>query len=129
MISKTVRQLVMQIFSRGFFALILLWIVSIAPAHAKEQISDFVLTQVAEISSIEISNRTAVIGGYRYFFSGLQGWDHPSVKLVGSDSGAFEILTPGMWVEVTYRRSPSRRIVESLQVLDPATLDRMTGEE
>jgi hypothetical protein len=85
------------------------------PSVAETEITDYTQTRVADIFSIDYESRTAVIGTYTYGFSGLHGYDLPVVKLYGSDAGAFEVLTIGMRVQVTYRISPSLRYVTSLE--------------
>jgi len=75
------------------------------------------------IHSLDLANKTAVISGYRYGFTGAQGWDLPSIKMYNTDFGAFELLKTGMKVRVTYRLSKSSRIVVAMrQVADDARL-------
>jgi|TARA_Y100000310_G_scaffold288232_1_gene313700 hypothetical protein len=67
------------------------------------------------IHEIDRVSRTAVISGYRYSFSGVNGYDYPTVRLYGSDFGSFTMLTVGMTAQVIYRLSDKSRVVVELQ--------------
>lgn len=90
---------------------------------AEIQASDYTQTRIGMVHSLDVVNKTAVISGYRYSFTGTKGYDLPSIKMSNSDYGAFELLRKGMKVRVTYRLSKSSRIVVELrQVADDAKL-------
>lgn len=77
--------------------------------------SGYTQTRIGMIQMMSHASRTAVISGYRYSFSGVKGYDHPDVRLYGSDFGAFMLLTVGMTVKVVYRLSKKSRVVVELQ--------------
>lgn len=69
------------------------------------------------IHSINYSNRTGIIGGHKYWF-GQQFSEIPlKVKLLNSDTGAFELLEPGMKVSVTYGDSGRARVAVIVEQL------------
>ena len=78
-------------------------------------------TAVGEIYSIDLVNRTAIIGGYRYYFGDPRHSDASEVKMYGYQSGSFEMLSPGMKVYVRYGEYGVGRYVVSLQQLAPGT--------
>ncbi|HJN52177.1 MAG: hypothetical protein QGI68_13895 [Pseudomonadales bacterium] len=85
--------------------------------------SGYTQTRVGMIQLMDHATRTVVISGYRYSFSGIEGYDHPSVRLVGSNFGSFMLLTVGMTVQVVYRLSENSRVViELLQVANGTKL-------
>ncbi len=92
--------------------------------YAEEiSVSGYTQTRVGMIQEMDRASRTAVISGYRYSFSGVKGYDHPDIKLYGSEFGSFTHLTVGMTVRVVYRLSEkSRVVVELQQVADGTTL-------
>lgn len=93
------------------------------PAVAEIEASAYTQTRIAEIFSLDMAAKTAVISGYRYSFTGTQGWDLPEIKMLGSDYGSFETLRAGMKVRVRYRLSESSRVVVDMrQVSDDARL-------
>jgi hypothetical protein len=99
-----------------------LLIVSV-PALAEVQASDYTQTRIGMVHSLDLANKTAVISGYRYSFTGTKGWDLPSVKMYGTDYGAYELLRTNMKVRVTNRLSKKSRVVVALrQVSDEARL-------
>jgi hypothetical protein len=99
-----------------------LLIVSV-PALAEVSASDYTQTRIGMVHSLDLANKTAIISGYRYSFAGTKGWDLPSVKMYGTDYGAFELLRTNMKVRVTYRLSKKSRVVVALrQVSDDAKL-------
>lgn len=77
--------------------------------------SAYTQTRVGMIQEMDPASRTAVISGYRYSFSGVKGYDHPDVRLYGSNFGAFMLLTTGMTVKVVYRLTEESRVVVKLQ--------------
>ena len=94
-----------------------------APALAEVQASDYTQTRIGMVHSLDLANKTAIISGYRYSFTGTEGWDLPSVKMYGTDYGAYELLRTDMKVRVTYRLSKKSRVVVALrQVSDDARL-------
>ena len=99
-----------------------LLIVSV-PALAEVSASDYTQTRIGMVHSLDLANKTAIISGYRYSFSGTKGWDLPTVKMYGADYGAYELLRTNMKVRVTYRLSKKSRVVVALrQVSDDAKL-------
>ena len=94
-----------------------------APALAEVPASDYTQTRIGMVHSLDLANKTAIISGYRYSFTGTEGWDLPSVKMYGTDYGAYELLRTDMKVRVTYRLSNKSRVVVALrQVSDDARL-------
>jgi hypothetical protein len=99
-----------------------LLIVSV-PALAEVAASDYTQTRIGMVHSLDLANKTAIISGYRYSFTGTKGWDLPTVKMYGADYGAYELLRTNMKVRVTYRLSKKSRVVVALrQVSDEARL-------
>lgn len=78
-------------------------------------VSGYTQTRIGKIQLMDYASRTAVISGYRYSFSGIKGYDHPDVRLQGSNYGAFTLLNVGMTVKVVYRLSEKSRVVVELQ--------------
>jgi hypothetical protein len=94
-----------------------------APTLAEVPVSDYTQTRIGMVHSLDLANKTAIISGYRYSFTGTKGWDLPSVKMYGTDYGAYELLRTNMKVRVTYRLSKKSRVVVALrQVSDDARL-------
>ncbi len=94
-----------------------------ASVFAELPASDYTQTRIGMVHSLDLANKTAVISGYRYSFTGTEGWDLPSVKMYGTDYGAFELLRKDMKVRVTYRLSKMSRVVVALrQVSDDTRL-------
>ncbi|MFT7243116.1 MAG: hypothetical protein ACI82A_000458 [Candidatus Azotimanducaceae bacterium] len=97
----------------------------IAPTMFAQEIeaSDYTQQRVGEVHELNIAERTAIVSGYRYSFSGLQGYDRPVVRMYGSEFGSFEMLQPGMRIRVKYRLSEnSRVVVEARQVANSTPL-------
>lgn len=66
-----------------------------------------------ELLSIDLNDRTAIIGGYEYYFG-----PHTmpvEVQMLNSGAGAVELLKPGMKVEVVYGELGLSRIVASIK--------------
>jgi len=94
-----------------------------ASVFAEVPVSDYTQTRIGMVHSLDLANKTAVISGYRYSFTGTKGWDLPSIKMYGTDYGAFELLRTDMKVRVTYRLSKMSRVVVALrQVSDDTRL-------
>ena len=94
-----------------------------ASVFAEVPASDYTQTRIGMVHSLDLANKTAVISGYRYSFTGTEGWDLPSIKMYGTDYGAFELLRTDMKVRVTYRLSKMSRVVVALrQVSDDTRL-------
>ena len=92
------------------------------PCRAEELIvSSNTQTRIAMIHSMDYASRTAVMSGYRYSFSGVNGYDHPAIRLYGSEFGSFSSLTVGMTVRVVYRLSDESRVVAELQQVADGT--------
>ncbi len=92
-------------------------------ATAEIEASDYTQTRIAEIFSLDMAAKTAVISGYRYSFTGTKGWDLPEIRMLGSSYGSFETLRAGMKVRVRYRLSKSSRVVVDMeQVTNDARL-------
>jgi hypothetical protein len=91
------------------------------PVFADVEASDYTQTRIGMVHSLDLANKTAVISGYRYSFTGTKGWDLPSVKMYGTDYGAFELLRKDMKVRVTYRLSKMSRVVVALRQVSEDT--------
>jgi hypothetical protein len=74
---------------------------------------------IGDIHTIDLVTRTAIISGYLYSFSGLSGYERPSIKLYGSQAGSLELLAPKMRVRIDYVRGNTSRTVITLQEVDP----------
>jgi hypothetical protein len=73
--------------------------------------------EAGEVFEIDLGRKTAIIGGYIYGFSGTGSYDLPTIKMLGSGFGAFEMLQVGMKVKVTYIPTDSIRLVVELSQL------------
>jgi len=91
------------------------------PVFAEILASDYTQTRIGMVHSLDLANKTAVISGYRYSFTGIKGWDLPSVKMYGADYGAFELLRTDMKVRITYRLSKKSRVVVALRQVSDET--------
>ena len=70
------------------------------------------------IMSIDLSERTGIIGGYKYWF-GTPFVETPlQVFMYQSEGGALELLQTGMKVEVTYGDTGVARFATIIQQLD-----------
>jgi len=69
------------------------------------------------LHSLDLSSRTAMIGGYRYHFIPDFGSPPLSVKLYGSDAGSLSLLHPGMKVRVTYGDTGDARVAVRIEQL------------
>ena len=94
-----------------------------AGSRADIEASNYTQTRIGEVHSMDYANKTAIISGYRYSFSGVKGYDLPSIRMYRSDAGSYELLRVGMRVNVVYRLSKHARIVVDLkQVADDTKL-------
>ena len=78
-------------------------------------------TAVGVIHEINLNKRTAIIGGYIYYFGDPRDGDASKVTLYGYHSGAFELLKVGMKVTMRYAEYGIGRYVLSLEQLPPGT--------
>lgn len=78
-------------------------------------------TAVGKIHAINLEDRTAIIGGYRYQFGSPASRDTSDIKLYGYNAGSFEMLQPGMKVTMRYAEYGTVRFVLSLEELSPDT--------
>jgi hypothetical protein len=62
------------------------------------------------MEGLDLGERTAVIGGFKYFFGPSTLAEPLDVTIMGSDYGAIEMLKDGMQVEVHYLEAPRYRI-------------------
>lgn len=84
-------------------------------AQAEIKASEFTQTRIVEIHSLDHSDTTAIMSGYRYSFKGVNGWDLPTIRLYGSDYASYQMLRAYMKVKVEYRLSDHARIVIRLE--------------
>lgn len=68
------------------------------------------------IESIDLSARTATIGGFFYHFGPSTDSNPLKVKLLGRDFGSLEMLSVDMGVEVTYFQSAAGDRIGNLLV-------------
>ncbi len=109
-----------SLLSTSLLSTLFLLIVSL-PVFAEILASDYTQTRIGMVHSLDLANKTAVISGYRYSFTGIKGWDLPSVKMYGADYGAFELLRTDMKVRITYRLSKKSRVVVALRQVSDET--------
>ena len=69
------------------------------------------------IESVDLATRSAVIGGYLYDFGRPDEQMPARVKMHNSDGGAYELLRPGMKVEIQYGDVGDVRLVVKVQQL------------
>ena len=84
-------------------------------ARAEIEASKYTQTRIVEIHSLDYSDTTAIMSGYRYSFSGLNGWDLPPIKMYGANYGSYQMLRVAMKVKVEYRLSTHSRVVVQLE--------------
>ncbi|MBD3647331.1 MAG: hypothetical protein HUJ31_07770 [Pseudomonadales bacterium] len=77
------------------------------------------------IRSINLSEREAIISGYKYYFGSPVYNDAADVDMYGSQYGSFEMLRVGMKVYIRYAEYGNIRYVVQLQQLS----DTLTGVE
>lgn len=77
------------------------------------------------IYKIDRGNRTAVIGGYRYYFGSASGYQNADIDLLGFPGGSFELLEVDMNVQFHFvREEPWRRIIRLRQLPDDIWPDK-----
>ncbi len=64
------------------------------------------------IRSIDLSDRSVIISGYKYEFGPPTGVDRVVVKMLGRDFGAVELLQADMFVQVYFVQEPQRRLAK-----------------
>jgi hypothetical protein len=69
------------------------------------------------IHSVDLAERTAIISGYEYDFGSPTQQTPVKVKMYNSAYGAFELLQPGMKVEIEYGDDGTERLVIEVQQL------------
>jgi hypothetical protein len=57
----------------------------VGSAQAEIKASEYTQTRIVEIHSLDHSDTTAIMSGYRYSFKGVSGWDLPTIRLYGTD--------------------------------------------
>lgn len=67
-------------------------------------------TTEGQIRSIDLVNRTGVIGGYIYYFGPSTDAYPLQVKMLGKDFGSLEMLKVDMHVEVVYIQVGQHRV-------------------
>ncbi len=113
---------------------ILLLLISVS-AHAEDErtfeevmnsIKEPLFVRVSEgvIRSLDLTTRTGIIGGHKYWFGPAFSESPLQVTMYGSEGGALELLQPGMKVEVTYGDTGDARIaVRIRQLADDADIE------
>ena len=76
---------------------------------------------IGQIHQMDMAERTAVISGFRYYFGSSVYDDASRVKLLGYNSGSFEMLSPGMKLRLTYAEYGTNRYVVLAEQLPGAT--------
>ena len=69
------------------------------------------------IHSVDLAERTAIISGYKYDFGSPNEQMFVEVKMYNSAYGAFELLQPGMKVEIVYNDNGTERMAIEVQQL------------
>jgi hypothetical protein len=69
------------------------------------------------IYSVDLAERTAIISGYKYYFGSPNEQADVKVKMYNSAYGAFELLQPGMKVEIVYGDDGNERWATEVQQL------------
>jgi len=91
-----------------------------------EEMQGAVAERITEgvIESVDLVTRSALVSGYAYDFGPAVTDDPVEVKMYNSDGGAFELLQPGMKVEITYGQFDDVRLAFRVQQLsDNAVLE------
>lgn len=101
--------------------LLLLLVAAVQPVCAAADKVIYARTAVGKIHSINLEERTAIIGGYRYQFGSPVSRDTSDIKLYGYNAGSLEMLQPGMKVTMRYAEYGNTRFVLSLEELPPGT--------
>lgn len=76
---------------------------------------------IGQIHTMDMDERTAVISGFRYYFGSSVYNDASEVKLLGYNSGSFEMLYPGMKVRLVYAEYGTNRYVVLAEQLPDST--------
>jgi len=74
-------------------------------------------TTRGEIETVDLNDRSAIISGYKYYFGSPNDESPVEVKMYKSNYGAFELLQPGMKVEVLYGEEVDGRSAIEVQQL------------
>ena len=69
------------------------------------------------IESVDLATRSVLISGFTYDFGSAATGDPVEVKMYNSDGGAFELLQPGMKVEIAYSQFDDGRLAVRVQQL------------
>lgn len=104
----------------GLAILVSLWVPM--PADATEK-KIYTRETTGIIRDINLSERQAIISGYKYYFGSTVYGDASDVRMYGSEFGAFEMLKVGMKVRVRYAEYGHIRYVTVLQELSPLVTD------
>jgi hypothetical protein len=73
---------------------------------------------------VDLATRSALVSGYTYDFGPAVTSEPVEVKMYNSGGGAFELLQPGMKVEITYGQFDDARLAFRVQQLsDNAELE------
>ena len=64
------------------------------------------------IRSIDLSEGSTIVSGFKYHFSSSRGIDRSVVKMLHQDFGAVEMLQVNMFVEVYYVQESGRRVAK-----------------
>jgi hypothetical protein len=92
------------------------------------QKDNYTFSVLGEIHEIDLAARTAIVSGYEYSFNGPNGYERPSVKLLGSQAGSLELLQPRMRVTIDYLLGEEARIVVSLQEVDASLPENVLND-
>ncbi len=104
------------------------------PATAKDQTFEEIMNGIegplsvrvdeGVIHSIDLSDRTGIVGGHKYWFGPAFSEIPLTVKMYDFDGGSLEMLQPGMKVEITYGDTGHARIaVKIRQLSDNANVE------
>ena len=64
------------------------------------------------IRSIDLSEGSAIVSGFKYHFRSSGGIDRSVVKMLHQDFGAVEMLQVNMFVEIYYVQESGRRVAK-----------------
>ena len=64
------------------------------------------------IRSIDLSDRNAIISGFKYHLGSSGGIDRCAVRMLGLDFGSVELLQENMFVKVYYIQESRRRLAK-----------------
>ncbi len=116
--------------------LVMLFVVTLASplAVAKDQTFEEIMNGIegplnvrvdeGVIYSIDLSDRTGIVGGHKYWFGPAFSEIPLTVKMYDFNGGSLELLQPGMKVEITYGDTGTARIaVKIRQLSDGASVD------